>query len=142
MINVKFYDLDAIEDEKLKYAVIVSKYNYMWINVRHKERETWEIPGGHREGNERIDNTAERELIEETGAKDFKLYPVCIYSVERETRESFGQVFYADVFNLGELPYSEIGEVRLFDTIPENLTYPLMHPFLFEKVLKFLEESV
>lgn len=141
MQKINFYDVGTIDDNQIKFAVISTKYNGKWVFVRHKERETWEIPGGHRESLEDIYNTASRELVEETGATDFKLYPICIYSVDRDGVESFGQLFYAEVENLGELPDSEIGEVRIFDEMPLNLTYPLIQPFLFERTLKFLSSS-
>ncbi|MBL4937688.1 NUDIX domain-containing protein [Clostridium sp. YIM B02515] len=138
MIKVNFYDLNTIEDDKLHFAVIMAKYSGKWIFVKHKKRETWEIPGGHREENEDINYTASRELIEETGAKDFNIIPIYIYSVGRGEEESFGQLFYAKVESLGELLDFEIGEVKLFDSIPENLTYPLIQPCLFDKVEKYL----
>jgi 8-oxo-dGTP diphosphatase len=139
MIKVNFYDLNTIEDNKLHFAVIMAKYSDKWIFVKHKKRETWEIPGGHREKNEDINYTASRELIEETGAKDFNIIPICIYSVCRGQEESFGQLFYAKVESLEELPDFEIGEVKLFDSIPENLTYPLIQPYLFDKIEKYLK---
>lgn len=99
MIKVNFYELNSIEDSKLAFAVIMSKFKDKWIYVKHKERSTWEIPGGHRENNESIIETASRELFEETGANKFKLTPVCIYAVARDEEknytESFGQLFYA-----------------------------------------------
>lgn len=140
MITVNFYDLNTVENSKLKFAVIMAKYEGKWIFVRHKERLTWEIPGGHREKDEDTNVTASRELIEETGAKEFKITPVCIYSVNRDNVESFGQLFYAEVEHIDELPDSEIGEIRLFDTIPENLTHPLIQPYLFKKVEIFYRE--
>ena len=112
----------------------MANYKGKWIFVIHKERDTLEIPGGHRELNEDICYTASRELVEETGAKDFSMIPVCIYSVQRGESESFGQLFYSKIILLDELPNSEIGEVRFFDTFPENLTYPLIQPYLFKKV--------
>jgi 8-oxo-dGTP diphosphatase len=36
----------------------MTKFNGQWLYVRHKERQTWEIPGGHREENENINDTA------------------------------------------------------------------------------------
>ena len=35
----------------------------------------------------------------------------------------------------------ETTEVKLFDDIPDNLTYPLIQPFLHRKVLEFLEKG-
>lgn len=141
MLKVNFYELNKIEDRRLKFAVIAAKCNGKWIFVRHKERETWEIPGGHRETDEDINDTASRELFEETGAKKFKVMPICIYSVDRDGDESFGQLFYAEIESLGKLPDSEIAEVEQFNKIPDNLTYPLIQPFLFERAFEFLATS-
>lgn len=131
--------MNTIEDSKLLFAVVMAKYNGQWIYVKHKKRNTWEIPGGHREQNETIDSTASRELFGETGAKKFNLTPVCIYSVDSDETadytESFGQLFYSQVEILEKLSDFEINEVKLFDNIPDNLTYPLIQPFLHEKVL-------
>lgn len=142
MLKVNFYELNSIADNKLEFAVIMSKFKDKWIYVKHKERCTWEIPGGHRENNESIIETASRELFEETGANKFKLTPVCIYSVERNEEvnytESFGQLFYAEIECINELPEFEIETIKLFNNIPNELTYPLIHPYLHEKVLGFI----
>jgi 8-oxo-dGTP diphosphatase len=144
MVKVNFYELNTIEDNKLLFAVIMTKFNGQWLYVRHKDRNAWEIPGGHREENENINDTASRELFEETGAKKFKLTPICTYSVERDKSvdytESFGQLFYSEVETLDNLLHFEISEIKLFDEIPDNLTYPLIQPFLHNKVLEFLKE--
>lgn len=47
MIKVEL--LKEIEDEKIGFAVIAAKYKDKWVLCRHKDRSTWEIPGGHRE---------------------------------------------------------------------------------------------
>ncbi len=52
MTEVKFYE--SIEDELLKFAVIISKAQGQYVFCRHKDRDTWEIPGGHREPLENI----------------------------------------------------------------------------------------
>ena len=42
--------------------------------MRHKDRSTFEIPGGHIEDGEDYISCAKRELYEETGAKEFDLH--------------------------------------------------------------------
>ena len=45
-------------------------------------------------------------------------------------------MFYAEIKELGDLPESEIGEVKLFDALPEKLTYPEIQPYLYNIVVK------
>ena len=80
-VKVNFYD--EVDDVLLKFAVIVAKYNNKLVFCKHKDRDTLEIPGGHRESGENIDVTAKRELFEETGAMEFNIKPVCVYSVTK-----------------------------------------------------------
>lgn len=47
MIEVKFYD--TVEDSLLDFAVIIAKANGQWVLCKHKDRDTYEVPGGHRE---------------------------------------------------------------------------------------------
>lgn len=135
-MKVDFSEIGKVDDKKLKFAVICASFQGSWVYVKHKKRETWEIPGGHREIGEDITDTAKRELYEETGAKDFKLEPICDYFVIKDEEKSYGRLFYAVITKLGELPDLEIGEVRLFDDLPDELTYPEIQPILFERILK------
>lgn len=140
MIEVRFYD--EIEDSLLKFAVIISKTNGKWVLCKHKERDTYEVPGGHRELGETIEETAKRELREETGAVEFNIKPVCVYSVKGKTRayenlddETFGMLFTADIFSFEEI-HSEIEKIIICDEVVENWTYPLIQPKLLEEAVR------
>lgn len=136
-MSVNFYE--NIDDELLKFAVIVSKTNGKWVFCKHKLRNTLEVPGGHREPNENIIDTARRELVEETGAVDFELKPICVYSVVDENNfngeETFGLLCYADIYSLGEIN-SEIEKIVITDILPENWTYPDIQPILIAELKK------
>ncbi|KAB3535898.1 NUDIX domain-containing protein [Alkaliphilus pronyensis] len=132
-MKIEFYQLGTVEDSKLKYAVIYSTYKEEILLVKHKDRSTWEIPGGRREENEDINATGNRELLEETGALEFNINPICEYSVEKGEVESYGRLFTAKIYELGELPNLEISEVKLFDKLPMNLTYPDIQPALYRR---------
>ena len=56
MLEVNFYD--TVDDDLLKFAVIISQSNGKWVMCKHKERDTYEVPGGHREEGEDILETA------------------------------------------------------------------------------------
>lgn len=132
MIEVKFYE--TVDDSLLKFAVIVAKYKGKWVFCKHKERDTYECPGGHREEGETILETAKRELWEETGASQFNLEKICVYSVIRDCEETFGMLYFANIEIFGKLPMMEIEKIELFDGLPEKWTYPLIQPKLIEKI--------
>lgn len=140
MIEVGFYD--NIADELLSFAVIIAKIDGKWIFCKHKDRDTYEIPGGHREPGETIFEAAKRELVEETGAVDFSIKPICVYSVKGKTRInpdddaiSYGMLYAAEVFSFEEL-HSEIESILITDKLVENWTYPLIQPKLIEEARK------
>ena len=137
MVNVRFYSLKEVELSNLQYAVIVTRHKNKYIYCKHKQRNTWEIPGGRIEEGETPIDAARRELQEETGAIKFNLSSVCIYSVTM-MEESFGLLCYAEVESLGELPDTEIGKIDFFDFEPEHLTYPDIQPKLIAKVREFM----
>lgn len=137
--TVTFYKPSEIPDAQLKFAVIAARLGGSWIYCRHKARTTWEIPGGHREPNEDILDTAKRELYEETGASDFDITPVSVYSVGRGDAVTYGLLCYAEVKTLGALPPElEIGEIGLYEIAPGNQTYPAIQPRLYKYIQDWL----
>lgn len=133
-MKIDFYDIGKVDDKILKFAIIFSKFQDKWILVRHKDRDTWEIPGGHREIGENIDETAKRELFEETGAKKFQIKSVCDYSVTINNITTYGRLFFTEIEELDMIPNFEIEEIQLFEDLPDNLTYAEIQPHLFEKI--------
>ena len=133
-ICMAFYD-EAPDGLAQKYAVVIARYGGRLLWCRHRDRQTWEIPGGHIEPGESAMEAAARELQEETGATDFTLQPVCWHSAWHSDGmpHSCGLLCVADVHALGDLN-NEIAEVRLFDGVPDALTYPDIQPRLFEEV--------
>ena len=137
MLEVKFYDV--ADDSLLKFAVIISKSDNKWVFCKHKERNTFEVPGGHREHGESILDTAKRELYEETGAVVYKIEPVCIYSVIGKTRvndtgeESYGMLYFAKITEFESQLHSEIEKVFKLDELPKEWTYPLIQPKLIKE---------
>lgn len=137
MKQVAFYE--KADDELLQFAVIAAKYQGRWVLCKHKERSTWEFPGGHREAGETIEAAAVRELYEETGAAEYRMVPVSVYSVTDQAQsgekqaESLGMLFYAEISRFDQLPPAfEMEKIECFEKPPDNWTYPEIQPLLFQ----------
>ncbi len=85
-------------------------------------------------------DTAKRELYEETGALEFDIELVCVYSVTApdnfDGSESFGMLFFADVKCFESELHSEIEKIAMMGGLPERLTYPNIQPHLMEEAKK------
>ena len=138
MLEVNFHD--TIDDKLLTFAVIIAKTEGKWVFCKHRERDTYEVPGGRREQGETILETAKRELWEETGAVDYDIDPVCVYSVKGKTRInksdddiSYGMLYVADIFSFESELHSEIEKIIITEELVDNWTYPLIQPLLIKE---------
>ena len=128
-MEFKTYPFDSLGD--YFSADIMTMHKGKWIFCMHKERTTWEHPSGHIEVGETPLEAAKRELYEETGAIDYDIEPLCDYYINGEqngwTFKGNGQVYFAIVHTLSDLPcYSEMGKIGFFESLPEELTYPIL----------------
>lgn len=130
---VSFCTESEVNAQDFKYVVIAARYNTQWIFCRHRQRSTWEMPGGHIEAGEDSLTAAKRELFEETGSEKFNIWPVCAYKVD-----DYGMLYYAEIQTLGNLPKYEICEIILKGSLPSSLTYPDIHTSLYIRVQGWL----
>lgn len=139
-MKIEFYN--GIEPELLRFSVIISRFDGKLVLCKHKARDTYEFPGGHIEAGESAEDAARRELYEETGAIEFDLRHICMYSAEGKNRvnasgdKSYGMLFCADIAAFESLPDSEMERVELFDSLPAALTYPEIQPELLREVIR------
>lgn len=135
MIKVNFYD--EVADSLLKFAVIIAKTDGKWVFCKHRNRDTYEVPGGHREDGESILDAAKRELYEETGALKYSLKPICVYSVTAPNKfdgeESYGMLYIAEILSFEGEIHSEIEKIIVTEKLVENWTYPLIQPELINE---------
>ena len=136
-MRVNFHDVG--DSKNLKFSVIFATDQDGFVYVRHQDRSTWEIPGGHIEAGETALEAANRELIEETGAKDFNIVEVCNYSVTVSDTTRYGGLFFAEINSYTDSLDFEIAEVKSFKNMPSDLTYPKIQPLLFDKVMSSLK---
>ena len=142
MVSVSFYEPDYLPETKLIYSVVAAKYLDKWLYVRHHQRSTFEIPGGHIEENETADEAASRELKEETGAIGFHLVFISTYSVTIDGETRFGKLYFASIYKIGPVPdTSEIAEITFMDHLPEPVTYPEIQPLLFKRVIEYIKAN-
>ncbi len=78
-------------NEEARHVLVICQYKDQWLLTKHKERGL-EFPGGKRETGETTIQTAQREVMEETGGIIKSLQWIAAYQV-------FGEVpFLKDVF--------------------------------------------
>ncbi len=132
----KIYALNELQD--YKYVVILSEYRGRILLSRHKARTTWETQGGHIEPGETPLAAAKRELYEESGAVRYEIEPLCDYWAgdENTNQGAGGMVFTAKLQELAPMPECEMAEIRTFEQLPENLTYPGITPVLFARAAR------
>ncbi|WP_424359311.1 NUDIX domain-containing protein [Methanocella sp. MCL-LM] len=103
----------------VSYAYVIAFSGHQFLMVRHARR-AWEMPGGKLEPGETPEAGAAREFREETGYE--------VHSLKVLEREESGLVYLGELGpRLETVPDAkEIAEVRLFDELPAELSFPLV----------------
>lgn len=109
----------------LLITFMVIRHDQGFLLVHHRERQTWELPGGHIEGAESARDCAVRELFEETGQRiehlDFRA--VLKYRAPPDNHPYYGITthYYGTLYS-GELPSptpfqenDEISQITFWD---------------------------
>lgn len=121
-----------VPDEDLSYVVIAPFFGDQWMFIKHRRRGGYELPAGHLNTGENSSEAAVRELVEETGAEEFRVEPVTFYEVENDGVIQYGRLFIAEVssFN-GPVDKEEIEGVYLMSELPGELSLVEVMTFLF-----------
>ncbi|WP_010303917.1 NUDIX domain-containing protein [Kurthia senegalensis] len=96
------------------HVLVLAKMNGKWLLTKHRVRGL-EFPGGKQEENETLEQAAEREVMEETGATIEDIRWFATYVVQQ--KPAFGKaVFLANVTKVEEREWMETeGAVFLTD---------------------------
>lgn len=120
-------------------GVIVENEKGEILLIRRTDNGCWGYAGGSVELGEKVEDTACRELFEETGlvADDLELFSVFSGEDTKYTYPNGDEVHNIDIVYIcrnfhGELKADEdeVGELRFFDikSLPENISPPLIVP--------------
>lgn len=137
-VQTRILPKNSIHETKLSYVVIAARENEEWVFVRHRERNTWELPAGHIEEGESADQAAHRELFEETGTQNCSLSYLCDYQVSAKGKEEWGRLYFAEILQRKPLLEYEIEELLFSSWLPTSLTYPEVQTVLFQHANELL----
>jgi 8-oxo-dGTP diphosphatase len=140
-VDITLLPAGEVPLKELTYVVIGAREEDKWIFVRHRERESWELPAGHIEKNEQALEAAKRELYEETGTVKAELHMLNDYSVTIRGKVNYGRIFFAKVEERGPLPESEIGEILVTEETPLPATYPEAHKVFVRLLENYIHQT-
>ena len=88
-------------EEPAKHVLVICQYNNGWLLTKHKQRGL-EFPGGKVEQGETLEEAAQREVFEETGAILGELKLIGEYKVEEFAGSFVKAIYWGQVEKLQE----------------------------------------
>lgn len=113
--SVKLAFLSDSFSKQANHVFVICRYKDHWLLTKHKIRG-WEFPGGKREQGETLEETAIREVEEETGAQIKSLQFIGEYEVTNKENSFVKAIYFAEVETLmGKEDYLETNGPVLID---------------------------
>ncbi len=109
--------LNECDDKLISHSLVIIKNDKGFLLVWDKWKQSWELPGGSREGNESPLMCAVREVYEETN-QDIVLIKLngIMKFIFPDEKVSYGCLYSAKISSLREFnENSEIGKIILWD---------------------------
>jgi 8-oxo-dGTP diphosphatase len=88
-------------NEQARHVLVICQYGEKWLLTQHKSRGL-EFPGGKMEAGESLEDTAFREVYEETGATLNKLIKIGAYRVTDSKGPFVKAVYWGKVKSLNQ----------------------------------------
>lgn len=130
-------------DQESVFAMVIpfAPGQKQFFMSHHHRRDTWELPSGKVEPGESPARAAERELLEEAGARVDQLRPVGILLTRLEQVPGQGHLYWGEVIQRSNLPQgSEMDDVRAFS--PDTLPAPEQMPPVTRWVVQWMSHRL
>lgn len=137
---------------RIEFVLVAARFKGKWVFIKHRDG-LYELPGGHIKSNETPLSAARRKLYQQTGIVAGKMFPVCCYSLFRNAgnnkklpgKETYGQLFYVEVFCQAKIPEDEDFTVELSEQYSpdgKDFTKQVFMSQIMRKISSWLEKSM
>lgn len=110
---------------EIEFVSCVAYQRDQILFCKWRDNDIWVIPGGRVDPGETAEETAHRELLEETGATLKNMEVLCYIHCFMYNLEYWGIAYFGEIEALGApSDLNEVSEAKLFSEFPENLSDP------------------